>query len=369
MNPSAESGFDGNVLVWCEGAYQTANGKTAHGLVRFTRRYRVVAVIDSSCAGQDAGILLDGRHRGIPVVSSLNEGQALAEKENLPLSRLVVGLAPDGGMADDALIQAVGEALTRGLSVDSGLHTHFSKMPELKMTADKKGLSIRDIRRSPDASELHFFSGEIEAVKSFRFAVLGTDSAIGKRTSAWMLVWALEQAGFSSELIGTGQTAWLQGARYGVLMDALINDYVAGEIEHAVCRAWHEQHPQTMVIEGQGSLLNPAYPGGFEILAAGRPQAVILQHAPKRREYDGFPGYALHPLERQLAAVEAVYGQKPAAIAVNQEGMKAGEIGPACETIETCFGIPCFAPLVHGFEALVSRMKGAINTCISGSHV
>ena len=50
------------------------------------------------------------------------------------------------------------------------------------------------------------------------------------------------------------------------------------------------------MIEGQGSLLHPAYPGGFEILAAARPDAIVLQHAPARVEYDGFPGQALHPL-------------------------------------------------------------------------
>jgi uncharacterized NAD-dependent epimerase/dehydratase family protein len=361
-------GFDGNALVWCENAYQTANGKTAHGLVRFTRRYGVTAVIDSTCAGLDAGQVLDGTRRDIPIVADLETGLSLAKGLNQPVDRLVVGLAPDGGKADDALIRAVWEALDRGLSVDSGLHTLLSEIPELKRIAAERGVQIRDIRRAPDVSALHFFSGEIETVGAYRFALLGTDSAIGKRTSAWMLVWALEQAGFTSELIGTGQTAWLQGARYGVLMDALVNDFVSGEIEHAVCRAWKEIRPQTLVIEGQGSLLNPAYPGGFEILAAGRPQAVILQHAPKRRDYDGFPGYTLHPLDRQIAAVEAVYGRRPAAITLNQEGMRPEEIEPACETIEGAFGIPCLAPLVHGFAPLVSRLRGEIEARI-GTHV
>jgi uncharacterized NAD-dependent epimerase/dehydratase family protein len=44
--------------------------------------------------------------------------------------------------------------------------------------------------------------------------------------------------GISAELIGTGQTAWMQGARYSMVMDALVNDFVSGEIEHAVWQAW-----------------------------------------------------------------------------------------------------------------------------------
>ena len=39
--------------------------------------------------------------------------------------------------------------------------------------------------------------------------------------------------------------------------------------EQGIEKAKNEK-PDIIVIEGQGSLLNPAYPGGFEILAAGR---------------------------------------------------------------------------------------------------
>ena len=93
--------------------------------------------------------------------------------------------------------------------------------------------------------------------------------------------------GTSTELIGTGQTAWMQGVRYGIILDSLVNDFVSGEIEHAVWRAWQEVRPAVIILEGQGSLMNPAYPGGFELLAAGRPDVVVLQHAPGRRDYDG----------------------------------------------------------------------------------
>ena len=133
------------------------------------------------------------------------------------------------------------------------------------------------------------FCGKISQVTSKRIALLGTDSALGKRTTAWLLVHGLRGQGFSSELIGTGQTAWLQGARYSMVLDSLVNDYVSGELEEVTWRAWNEEKPDFLVIEGQGSLMNPAYPGGFEILAACRPDGIIMQHAPARVEYDGFP--------------------------------------------------------------------------------
>ena len=37
--------------------------------------------------------------------------------------------------------------------------------------------------------------------------------------------------GLRTEMIGTGQTAWMQGAKYGIIMDTLVNDVVTGEIE------------------------------------------------------------------------------------------------------------------------------------------
>ena len=105
-------------------------------------------------------------------------------------------------------------------------------------------------------------------------------------------------------MVGTGQTGWMQGAKYSIILDSIINDFVSGEIENAVHEAWINEKPEVIVIEGQGSLMNPAYPGGFEILAAGRPDIVVIQHAPARKEYNGFSGYRLHPLDDQIKAIE-----------------------------------------------------------------
>ena len=197
----------------------------------------------------------------------------------------------------------------------------YTNDKELMAIAKENGCRVRDVRKTPDRDQLHFFTGDIEQVECLKLAILGTDSAIGKRTTAWILVHAFRKAGFKAEMIGTGQTAWMQGAKYSMIMDSCINDFVSGEIEHAVVSAWKNEYPDVIVIEGQGSLMNPAYPGGFEILAAGRPDYVVLQHAPKRLEYDGFPGYRLHSLPEQIHALEVISGKKVIAITVNHEDM------------------------------------------------
>jgi len=348
---------EGNAIVYCEGAFNTPYGKTAHGLVRFTHRYNVVSVLDSRCAGQDAGLVLDGKTNGVPILSGLERQANAAAPIGKAATHLVIGLATDGGRLPDSARRDVARALGMGLNVDSGLHDYISEDPELAQIASAQGVTIRDIRRCPDRKDLHFFSGQIEQVRALKIALLGTDSAVGKRTTAWKLVQGFESSGIKAEMIGTGQTAWLQGVRYGIILDALINDFVSGELEHVIVSAWQEQRPDVIVIEGQGSLMNPAYPGGFEILAAGRPDVIVLQHAPARKEYDGFPGYPLHPLEKQIQAVELLSGKPVAAVTVNHEGLTPAQVPEACENIRKQTGRPAFDVLLEGAAGLVQSLK------------
>lgn len=344
-------------IIYCEGYFNTTNGKTAHGLVRFTERFEVIAVIDSTYAGKDAGYVLDGRSNGIPIVADLNEGLILSARNGIHIDAFIMGLAPDGGRLPESAIPVIKGALKAKMDIYSGLHDYLSDHEQLRQLAELYGCTITDIRKTPEKDKLHFFTGKIEEVRCTKIAVLGTDSAVGKRTTAWKLVHSLRNRGYRAELIGTGQTAWLQGARYSIILDSLINDFVAGEIEHTIHEAWKNEHPDVLILEGQGSLMNPAYPGGFELLAAGRPDLVILQHAPKRREYDGFPGYRMHPLNHQILAIELLSGKKVAAITLNHENMRHTEIKEACANIKKEHGIPAFDVLEFGAEDLVKLVQ------------
>jgi len=352
-----KTSIDGNAIVYCEGAYNTTNGKTAHGLVRFTERYNIVAVVDSKYAGNDAGYVIDGKENGIPIVSSIEEAIKTGLTKRLPVQYLVIGLAPDGGRLPKFAIHDIKKAIKAGLNVDCGLHDFLSDDKEITVLAEKHGSQIRDIRKTPGRDKLHFFTGKIENVNCLKLAVLGTDSAIGKRTTAWILIHGFRKSGLHAQLVGTGQTAWMQGAKYTLIMDSLINDFVSGEIEHAVYEAWKNESPDVIIIEGQGSLMNPAYPGGFEILAAGRPDYVILQHAPRRLEYDGFPGYKIHPLTEQIRAIEVVSGKKVIAITINHEGMQPDEIVIECEKIYHETGLLAFDVLLDGPDKLIDFLK------------
>ena len=353
---------EGHAIIYCEGAFATLNGKTAHGLVRKTKRYHVLSVVDSRHAGSDAGMILDGKPKGIPVYADVRESVDAFKTSRYSATHLVIGLAPDGGCLSAEARNDVLKAIRMGLHVDSGLHDFLSEDDEITELAAIHGVRIRDIRKSPPRNELHFFTGTIEQVTSLKLAVLGTDSAVGKRTTAWILFDAFQEAGYSVELIGTGQTAWMQGVRYGIILDSLINDFVSGEIEHAVWTAWREVRPDVIIIEGQGSLMNPAYPGGFEILAGGRPDVVVLQHAPARKEYDGFPGYPLHPLEKQIQAIELLSGKPVVAITVNHENLAEEEVPSICADITKATGLSAWDVLLGGAEQIVASLKPYFKT-------
>ena len=344
---------DGTALVLCEGAFGSSDGKTAHGLVRHTDRYRVLAIIDSRCAGRDAGLILDQRPAGIPVVASLREAIETAGRPDF----LVVGVATHGGTLPDGLRPIVRQALEIGIHVDSGLHELLGDDPEFAAAAARGGARIRDVRRTPPRDRMHAFSGAILKVGSIRVAILGTDSGVGKRTTAVRLVQGLEASGIRSVLVGTGQTAWMQGVRYGLVMDALINDFVSGEIEHQVVRAFREERPDVIVIEGQGCLTHPAYPGGFEILAGARPDAVFLQHAPARPHYDGFPEFPLAGVDREAEVIRLLSGRPVAAITLNHEGLDPDRVRAIAAATRERLGIPCCDPLLDGVEPLVRELR------------
>ena len=136
-----------------------------------------------------------------------------------------------------------------------------------------------------------------------------------------------------------------------------MNDFVAGEVEHAVWSAWRHESPSLIVVEGQGSLMHPAYPGGFEILAAARPDCVVVQHAPGRTEYDGFAGYPLDPLATQIRAIEMISSRPVVAVCLNPEGLDATAEAAARRHIDTELGLPVWNVLRDGAQDLAALLQ------------
>jgi uncharacterized NAD-dependent epimerase/dehydratase family protein len=337
-------------VVYVDRLFRCADGKTAHGLVRYSRRFDVRAVVDSTVSEGDAGVLLDGVRRDIPLFNNLNEAVTATRPEVF-----VVGAVSDSGTLPEGYDRAVAWALEHGLEVVSGLHQFLSDVPAFVRLAERHRATITDVRklfrdfRRP-------YTGDIRTVSSLRIATLGTDSAIGKRTVAVAVVRGLLERGVSADMIFTGQTGWMQGWPHGVVIDAMINDFVAGGIEGAVLDSWRDDRPDVMLIEGQGSLLHPFFPGGFEIMAAGQIHGFVLVDAPGRPHLDGFPGYPL-PDPGKIVKIAHLLADKPLlGIGVNPEKLDGGPLREAKQRLARRFRVPVVEPFRDGVDRLVERI-------------
>ena len=354
MNSSSRE----TAVILASGLFRTPFAKTAHGLVRGPSRYRLVGVIDSSCAGEDAGEVLDGRMREIPVFETV--ARMLDELGSLP-DYCVIGIATSGGVMLSELRGDLLEAARAGMSLVSGLHQRLGDDPELATVVEAHGKRIIDLRSPRPTAELRFWSGKVLNLTTPRIAILGTDCAIGKRTTCSLLLQALRKTGVRAEMIYTGQTGWLEGHRHGFILDATPNDFVCGELEAAILACHRETDPDVILIEGQASLRNPMGPCGSELILAGGAAGVILQHAPARMFFDDLEelGYRIPSIEEEIELI-GLFGAEVWAVTLNEEGMERQEPEEIRLRLEEKLGIPVFLPLRDDLSGLVEIVKGKI---------
>ncbi|MEZ4828342.1 MAG: DUF1611 domain-containing protein [Bacteroidia bacterium] len=347
--------MNGTAIVLTQGLLHTPSAKTAHGLIRGSERFEVKAVIDPISAGKDAGEVLDGKHRGIPVFASiadfLQSGMGKAEFS-------ILGVAHGGGAIAPEWMDSLRESVKAGMSVVSGMHEFLSEKPEMVSLAQKHGVNLIDVRKPKPREELHFWSGEIHSVTCGKIAVLGTDCAVGKRTTARFLVQASRQAGLRAEMIYTGQTGWMQGGKYGFVFDTTVNDFVSGEIEHAIVSCFRQENPDVVFIEGQAALRNPSGPCGSEFLVSGMADGVVLVHPPGRIYYKGWEktGRKIFPLQSEIDLMN-MYGVPTLGIALNTQGLSLTQAREWQKRYEDELSLPVVLPVEEGVEGLIPPVR------------
>ena len=336
-------------IVLSERAFGRTGGKTTHGLVRHSLRFKILGVLDSTRAGKDAGELLDGKKSGIPIFKSVSD--ALNQLPKRP-DYLIIGVATVGGMLPREFRPAIKEALRNKINIISGLHEWLALDPEFSKLAKENGVTITDIRKEPPLKDMHYYRDLASKMKAIRIPVLGTDAASGKRTTAVLLTKELNSRGIKASFVATGQTGLLQGSKYGIPLDAIRGDYVVGELENAIDLAYRTEHPKVIVIEGQGSLSHPAYvTGSRTIVSASAPNAVVLQHSPARK-WRTYHETELHipngTIEREMELIKAFAGCDVIAISINHQRMTREQVLERIAEYEETYGIPVCDPLVDG---------------------
>jgi uncharacterized NAD-dependent epimerase/dehydratase family protein len=345
-------------IVITGGYLSSSNAKTAHGLIRGTDRFEILGFIDEKSAGKDAGEVLDGKTRNIPVYGTINDFLQSGRKAKY----CVIGVATKGGIIPDSLRVLLKEALENGFNLVNGLHEYIIDIPELADLAKERGLEIIDVRKPKKATELHFWSGKIKDVKCPKIAVLGTDCALGKRTTTRFLVESMRKAGVKAEMVYTGQTGWMQGAKYGFVFDSTLNDFISGEMEHAVVTCYKEAKPDIIFIEGQSALRNPSGPAGAEWIVSADADAVVLQHNPARKQYKDMEFYPafLPQLADEIALIK-MYGAPTIAITLNTARMSEQDARKAAKAYEKELNVPVVLPLEDGVDSLAPLFKSMIS--------
>ena len=352
-----------NAIIITAGYLDSESGKTAHGLIRGTERFSILAIIDQKDAGRDAGEVLDGKKRNIPVYATLTD---FATHSKEKATHCIIGVATKGGVLPEELSGMLKEAIESGYSIVNGLHDYISDHPDLMQLAKKKGVDIIDVRKPKKFADLHFWSGDIERVHCPKIAVLGTDCALGKRTTTRFLTEAMKEAGYRAEMIYTGQTGWMQGARYGFIFDSTMNDFISGEMEHAIVQCWDEAKPDIIFIEGQSGLRNPSGPAGAEWIISARANGVVLQHNPSRVKFKGLEDYPAdipHPKE-EIELIK-IYGAPTVALTVNTMKMSIKEAREYAVRGRRELGIPVILPLEDGVGELLPIFKEMIDESIA----
>ena len=202
---------------------------------------------------------------------------------------LVVGVAPTGGALPAQWVDDLEAALEAGLDVVSGMHTRLGSFPRLARAAERNGVRLIDVRH--DGGSYPVASGRKRSGK--RLLTVGTDCALGKKYTALALTAELRSRGRPATFRATGQTG-IMIAGSGIPMDAVISDFLAGAAEQLspdnAAEHWD-------LIEGQGSLLHPAYAAvTLGLLHGSQPDAIVLCHDPGRLAIEEYPDYPIPPL-------------------------------------------------------------------------
>ena len=326
-----------SAVIYCEGHFGQIDGKTANGLVRYSQAYRILSVIDARLEGYDSGQVLDNVSNAIPIVEDLEA--AVTRQAYIP-DTLIYGIAPSTGTMSTTDREVVLNAISLGMNIVGGLHEYLGDDPEISSAAEAANVKIRDIRKPKPTKDMRLFDGSVSEVKAIRIAVLGTDCAIGKRTTATILARELNACGIKAILVSTGQTGLMQGAKYGIAMDAVPPQFCCGELERVIVAASHDNDPDVILIEGQGALSHPAFCTSAFILRGSQPSAVVLQHAPKRAHRCDFPTMPMPLIKSEITLIEAFADTRVIGITLNHEAMTGTDVIRTIDSLSRDLGIP-----------------------------
>ena len=307
-----EPGTPAALLAW--GQFDTTLAKTAHGLLRHSKILKPVCVV-AEHAGKKASDFVRPVRYDVPIVDNLKDAARLGAKV------LVIGIASVGGYLPPIMREHVLDAISLGMDILSGLHMKLSETEPFKSAAKTANVRIIDVRHY--SGELSVLRGDIFKSNTLRVAVLGTDCATGKRTTAVQLYEFALKRGLPAAFLATGQTGIMLGADEGVAIDALAADFIPGVIEKLILKL-ESEGKKLIFIEGQGALRHPAYGQvTLGLIYGSMPQMSVFVHDPSRKHFEYFEGIDMKPdVDAEITLVQKFVATKVLGISCLDENFK-----------------------------------------------
>jgi uncharacterized NAD-dependent epimerase/dehydratase family protein len=297
-------------VVLAEGEFGETGGKTANGVVLHSELFEPRAVVDSESAGRTpADVLGTPDAPDVPIV----ESTAAALEAAPEVEALVIGVAPAGGELPAAWVDDIEEAIRAGCDVVSGLHVFLGDDDRWRSLADDHGARLFDVRKPPEGDDLRVGDGSVDDVDADVVLTLGTDCAVGKRTTTFELYRAARAAGLDAGWVATGQTGVMVGAHAGAVVDRIPADFTAGVVEDLVADVGADH--DLVFVEGQACLTHRAYSGvTLSILHGSWPDAVVVANEPGRERRTHFERFGVESVETEAALIEDLSDAAVAAV-------------------------------------------------------
>lgn len=343
------------LAILAEGLFNKSDAKTAHGVLRFSDR-SVVCVVDSTQAGRTSVAVEPFVRRDVPIVADVDEAKRLGA------TAVVIGIAPSGGRLTTSWRNTLLRAMAIGLDVEAGMHTLLNDQPDLVAAANQYGVKLRDLRSSPvDLSVPRFDLSRPDRVRVVH--TVGTDCAIGKMSSVLELADCARARGRKSVFVATGQTG-IAIAGWGIAVDHVIADYIAGAAERLIDEG--ATRGDLLFLEGQGSLLHPAYSGvTMGLMHGGQPDVLVLQHLAGQTINDDYHSRPIPPLPEVIEiyeqAASLVREARVVAITLNTRNLDDRAAKRAIEETEDLCGMPADDVVRYGPDRVLDRVLQAVD--------
>ncbi len=335
------------VLLVAQGCFTPMDAKTAVCFLRYRTR-EVVGVLDGSRAGLSVEEAV-GFGGGIPIVGSMED--ALALEPDIAL----VGVAPRGGGLTPEFRDLVKSFVAEGIDVMSGLHVFLDDDPEIRALREESGSRIWDVRRVGSVTGIS--TGRGCSTGATTVLVAGTDCNVGKMTCAFELLEGAKRRGAKAALAATGQTGIMIRER-GIAVDRVVSDFLGGAVENLV--NYEGEGMDVVFVEGQGSIIHPAYAGvALGLMFGAMPDCVILVHEAGRKKLRGYE-VPIPPLGRMVelhrSLFEPLKRVEVAGIALNTLSLEAREAERAVEAAREETGLPVTDPVRFGVDPLLDAV-------------